>query len=278
MEYNIYLDVFFLRNFALNLLLLKSLQWLFWENCAVGRMILAAGVGSLCNCLWLMMIIWDGRRNPAVHTISIFTVQVCTALLMIRAAFPADRKKRAAIGAALCFLAFCAEGAMRYTSSTAGSLLVPLLAFLIGRERRRRRGEIRVILSFKGRQKEMQGFYDSGNRLAEPLTGKMVHIACYGEIRELLPDAYQKAAEEYFQTGILESTKVTKLQMYEFTFLSYHSIGKETGQLLGIRMDSAVFMTSAGKKTEEKAVIGLTEQKLFVRGQSRIIINGRLEI
>ena len=112
----------------------------------------------------------------------------------------------------------------------------------------------------------------------EPLTGKMVHIANYEDVAELLPECYRQEVEAYFETGILNSTKVTELQMYEFTFLSYHSIGKETGQLLGIRMDSAVFENHAGKKTEEKAVIGLTKQKLFVRGQGRIIMNGRLEL
>ena len=65
--------------------------------------------------------------------------------------------------------------------------------------------------------------------------------------------------------------------MYEFTFLSYHSIGKENGQLLGIRMDSAQFINQAGRKTEEKVVIALTKQRLFVKGQNRMIVNGRME-
>ena len=112
----------------------------------------------------------------------------------------------------------------------------------------------------------------------EPLTGKIVHIACYDQVKELLPKHYRQVVEQYFETEFFESTKVTELQMYEFTFLSYHSIGNETGQLLGIRMDSAHFKNEAGEKTEEKAVIGLADQKLFVRGHSRMIINGRLEL
>jgi stage II sporulation protein GA (sporulation sigma-E factor processing peptidase) len=178
----------------------------------------------------------------------------------------------------LIFIAMCMEGSIRWTGTFHGVWIVPLICRLIGRERQRKEQEMEVILSFKGREKRLMGFYDSGNRLAEPLTGKMVHIANYEDVAELLPECYRQEAEAYFETGILNSTKVTELQMYEFTFLSYHSIGNENGQLLGIRMDSADFISKAGKKTEEKVVIGLTKQRLFVRGQDRMIVNGRLEI
>ena len=114
--------------------------------------------------------------------------------------------------------------------------------------------------------------------LTEPLTGKMVHIVCYDKIKDLLPKEYRQVAEQYLETELFEDTKVTKLQMYEFTFLSYHSIGKENGQLLGIRMDSAEFETHAGKKTEEKVLIGLTKQRLFLKGRDRMIVNGRMEL
>ena len=136
---------------------------------------------------------------------------------------------------------------------------------------------IKAVLFFRGKAKELTGFLDTGNQLCEPLTGKKAHIVWYEDIKELLPEDYQQVAEEYFETGILNSTKVSELQMYEFTFLSYHSIGKENGQLLGIRMDSAQFINQAGRKTEEKVVIALTKQRLFVKGQNRMIVNGRME-
>lgn len=273
MEYNIYLDVFFLRNFALNLLILRSAAWIFRKNCSWKRLLLAAFAGSGMNCLWLIGIV-AGNCNDYFF----LCVQVTTAFTMAFLAFQKKGKELIMLTVSLVFLAFCTEGAVSWWGSFTGAVLVPVISFLIGKERKKQEQEIKVTLNFKGRQKEMKGFYDSGNLLTEPLTGKMVHIACYDEVRELLPQEYRLAAEHYFQTGFLESTKVMKLQMYEFTFLSYHSIGKETGQLLGIRMDSAVFENHAGKKTEEKAVIGLADQKLFVRGQGRIIINGRLEL
>ena len=144
-------------------------------------------------------------------------------------------------------------------------------------EREEQKLLIPVRLSFKGQEKVLTGLYDTGNDLTEPVFGKPVHIAEYEAVKELMPESYRAAAENYLKTGTLELTKVTKLQMYEFTFLSYHSIGNEKGQLLGIRMDSASFLGEAGEKTEDKVVIGLTAEKLSKRGRYQMIINRRLE-
>ena len=178
----------------------------------------------------------------------------------------------------LFFIAFGMDGIVSWFQFDAAVLLIPIICMMFGREKRRREQEIKVTLYFKGRKKELVGFYDSGNMLTEPLTGKMVHIVCYDKIKDLLPKEYRQVAEQYLETELFEDTKVTKLQMYEFTFLSYHSIGKENGQLLGIRMDSAEFETHAGKKTEEKVLIGLTKQRLFLKGRDRMIVNGRMEL
>lgn len=275
MEYNIYLDVFFLVNLIMNVLALKSLGWIVRKQCSWKKVILSAAIGAGANAAVLVFEI----ESPMLT--------VLTAAMMCRILWEKRReggwnkrmeKEDFIYPFFLLFLAFCMEGAVSWFRSYIGALFIPVLSYLLGKERKKQEQDMKVVLTFKGRQKELKGFYDSGNRLMEPMTGKMVHIACYEEIKELLPEEYRQAAEHYFATGFLESTKVTKLQMYEFTFLSYHSIGKETGQLLGIRMDSAEFSNSTGKKTEEKVVIGLAQQKLFVKGHDRMIINGRLEL
>lgn len=267
MEYNIYLDVFFLLNFVINGLVLQSAGWILHRKIPIKRLLMGAGIGAMLNVLTLFL----GLDKPGL----VFLI----AGIMSVFSFGKREGKDLILGSILLLLpAFCMEGAMRFTGSLYSILLVPFASFLIGRERKKREPEMMVTLHFHGRQITLPGFYDSGNGLTEPMTGRMVHVACYDDVKIILPKAYREMAEQYFQTGLLEDTKVTKLQMYEFTFLSYHSIGNETGQLLGIRMDRAVFENAVGQKTEEKAVIGLADQKLYVRGQSRIIVNGRLEL
>jgi stage II sporulation protein GA (sporulation sigma-E factor processing peptidase) len=155
------------------------------------------------------------------------------------------------------------------------------LFFFAERLREERKKEellLPVCLRWKGKEKHLMGLYDTGNQLVEPISGRPVHIAEYEEVRELMPESYQKAAKNYMETGTLDLTEVTRFQMYEFTFLSYRSIGQAKGQLLGIRMDSAVFFTRAGEKTEDKVVIGLSGQKLSGEGRYQMIINRRLGV
>ena len=266
MEYNINLDVFLLRNFIVNLLLLISCSFLLRTRRALKRLIFSAAVGSGCAVLMLFC------------KITVY-FSFGTVFIMILIAFGKEnRKSLAGKMCCLLILTFSAEGAIRFTHSGWSVSMVVLISYLLGKERRENPNCMDVVLHFKGKSKKLKGFFDTGNRLMEPVTGQMVHITAYEQVKNIFPKAYQEVIEHYFQTGILESTKVTKLQMYEFTFLSYHSIGKETGQLLGIRMDMAEIYNSAGKKTEEKAVIGLTEQKILLRNGCQIILNGRLEI
>lgn len=266
MEYNIYLDVYFIQNFIMNVFLLISCRALMKNGGTGKRILLAAALGSLGACLVLFIQITIPGRGILAGSM-VFVLY-------------GRQNRRSFLMSFLCIyiVSFAMEGAIRFSKSWVGVAMVVLICFLIGKERKEKLREITVILTFKGRTKRLKGFYDTGNRLMEPLTGRMVHIASYKAVKELLPEPYCEIVEDYFETGFLESTKVTKLQMYEFTFLSYHSIGKETGQLLGIRMDSAVYQGDAGEKTEEKAVIALTNQKLFVDDRCQLILNGRLEL
>lgn len=263
----IYLDVLFLRIFFMNLLCIISYGMLFSKTIKWKNVLLAVLAGTTGN----LVVFFFG--------VNVCGLSVLFAWLMCFFAYGKGKIKLEKEGPLfLIFIAMCMEGSIRWIGTFHGVWIVPLICRLIGREKQRKEQEMEVILSFKGRQKRLMGFYDSGNRLMEPLTGKMVHIANYEDVAELLPECYRQEVEAYFNTGVLNSTKVTELQMYEFTFLSYHSIGKENGQLLGIRMDSAQFIGCAGKKTEDRVIIGLTKQRLFVRGQDRIIVNGRMEL
>lgn len=274
MEVNIYLDVFFLLNFIMNVCLVYSCGTLLRCGRKYRFLILSALFGSGVACILLFLQMTANARWFTTVWIRFFTAGI-----MARIAYGKNAGKKIFVETiCLYFLAFALEGTIRFMHSMWGMLLMIVMSHVIGKEQKRRQNQMEVTLFFKGKGVSLKGFYDTGNRLAEPITGKMAHIASYDSVKEILPEPYRQVTESYFRTGLLENTKVTKLQMYEFTFLSYHSIGKETGELLGIRMDSAVFCNHAGKKTEEKAVIALTNQKKLMRDHCQIIINGRLEL
>ncbi|MDO4554326.1 MAG: sigma-E processing peptidase SpoIIGA [Lachnospiraceae bacterium] len=285
MEYNIYVDVYFFVNFIMNFILLTGCGRMYHIKALSKNCILAAAAGAFTACMVLLLQV-EGKG-----------IQLITAIGMGRIAYG---KERAGVylkrGLILFFTAFCLNGALNWLYETFGEVFLHygikgreaffyllfggIISILLGSLFRKEEQEqsliVPVLLTFKEKQKKLLGLYDTGNELTEPLFGRPVHIAQYEALKDLLPKEYQEAAEEYFQTNTLELTKVTKLQMYEFTFLSYHSIGNEKGQLLGIRMDSAIFFTKAGEKTEDKVVIGLTTEKLSQGGRYQMIINRRL--
>ena len=267
MKYDIYLDLYFLLNLLVNVSILFCYALAMNEKKRMKRCLMAAAAGAAVSC----GILFLPAGIPAAGFLPLLTLT----------AFYVERKARGEwmkTGGLLFFLAFCMEGAIRAAGVRKGIGLILFFSFLFGREKRKRREEILVTLFFHGKKLTLTGFLDTGNRLTEPLTKKPVHVASYDAVKSLLPEEYRQAAEHYFQTGILEDTKVSKMQMYEFTFLSYHSIGNETGQLLGIRMDSAVYQQGAERRTEEKAVIALADQEIFPGGHCRMIMNGRLEL
>ncbi|MCI5597281.1 MAG: sigma-E processing peptidase SpoIIGA [Lachnospiraceae bacterium] len=309
MEYNIYMDVFFFVNFTMNYVLLFCCKrWVrgisSWKTYSLG-----AAFGALIASLSLLFIpdqifFGDGEgigniKENGKIVFFLVLLRFLTAIWMGRIAYGKGKgKELVKRGGLLCLCAFALSGSISWIMENishglqifnlegktgfyllfSGSLGILSLFRLAQKEEGKRSCYLPIILTFKGKSKQLMGLYDTGNDLTEPVFGKPVHIAEYEAVKELMPEAYREIAENYFETNTLELTKVTKLQMYEFTFLSYHSIGKEKGQLLGIRMDSAVFITKAGEKTEEKAVIALTEETLSRRGHYQIIINRRLEV
>ena len=287
MEYNIYLDVFFFVNFTMNLLLLAGCGRILRVAPSLKRSFFGAAFGAAASAVVLL-----------------FGVEFVGCRLLIAAVMGRITYGKGKAGVAikrgliLFFGAFVFSGAVSWLSQISGKFLeakgiqgkeafwyliaggffsLTLFGMVRGEEEQM---ELLypVSLNFKGRKKELIGLYDTGNGLLEPISGRPVHIAEDEAVKDLMPKSYQEIVENYMDAGTLELTKVTKLQMYEFTFLSYHSIGNEKGQLLGIRMDSAVFTTKAGEKTEEKVVIGLSKEKLSGEGRYQIIINRRLEI
>lgn len=287
MEYNIYLDVFFFVNFTMNLLLLAGCGRILRMTPSLKSSLFGAAFGAAASAIVLLF------------GVEFVGCRLLIAAVMGRIAYGKEKAKiLIKRGLVLFFGAFVLSGAVSWLSQMSGKFLetkgiqgkeaflyliaggfLSLTLFgLIRGEEKQLELLYPVRLNFKGRKKEFMGLYDTGNRLSEPITGRPVHIAEYEAVKDLMPKSYQEIAENYMDTGTLELTKVTKLQMYEFTFLSYHSIGNEKGQLLGIRMDSAVFTTKAGEKTEEKVVIGLSKERLSGEGRYQIIINRRLEI
>ena len=126
MEYTIYFDIFFLNIFFMNSIVLKSMSWILGRKCSWIRLLLSALTGTLINCAAIFI------------KIQIPGLSFMTAVVMSLLGFGIQREgKDIVYPFFLMFLAFCVEGAITWSHSPTGALLVPLLSYLIGKERKR---------------------------------------------------------------------------------------------------------------------------------------------
>ena len=214
MEITLYLDVVFLVNFSVDFFLLLMLRRIL--KLKGRRMGLAAGsaAGAIFSALFLWLFLWleleQGAGEGLTGKLGLLFIQAAGILgggcLMLHLAFCLEHPKR--------FLQSLA-GLMLASALTAGLLewslglfrlsffsldFLTLLFFLTGcclmgeavlrvveEEKKQRECCYQVTLYCQGRKISAQGFLDTGNRLQDPISGRPVHVADSGLLKELNP-------------------------------------------------------------------------------------------
>lgn len=223
-----YLDVYWLVNFVMDLLVLGLSARLLklWPGCR--RLAAGAAAGSFWACLLALV--------PAVNTVLFWIIG---GGLMVFAAFdswPASWKPSgflrngaeffrrltavAGVSAAIGGVLAAAERTPRQWrlaalfSAAAGIWFggKAVLGFMQERAELQKQC-YQVILSYQGKQKQVEAFRDTGNRLYEPYGHQPVHV--------LSADACRDFCESVSQV----------------IYIPYRSVGKAYGLMPGIRMD-----------------------------------------
>ena len=190
MEYEFYLDLFFLWVFFLDLLALYLASCLGRMPVRVPGFLAAAAAGSVCNC-----------------GLAVFPVLPAAAELFLAAA---------GIGSLMCWMAFspgtpgellkadglllgaaCILGGSLFSlkeifwltdweslAAASGAAVMAGLFFKMAlREKERGRERFLVRLFYRGEQREFKALADSGNRLREPVSGKPVSVVYIGDLK-----------------------------------------------------------------------------------------------
>jgi stage II sporulation protein GA (sporulation sigma-E factor processing peptidase) len=106
----------------------------------------------------------------------------------------------------------------------------------------------RVRLIYNQKEVSCQALYDTGNALREPITGEQVHLAEY----EVIKDLWDKEAH----IG----------SMY---VIPYQSVGESHGVLYGIRVERLII----GEQILENPIIAIYKGKLSAMGSYSMILN-----
>ena len=106
-----------------------------------------------------------------------------------------------------------------------------------------------VTLYYRGKQKKVTAFLDTGNRLKEPVTKRPVHILTYDEGRKICE------------------------KVPSFIYIPFSSIGTKMGMLPGIFLDSMTVEKDGRSVVIEKPLVAIVRQPLSPDNAYQMLLN-----
>ncbi|MBQ6876373.1 MAG: sigma-E processing peptidase SpoIIGA [Lachnospiraceae bacterium] len=274
MQYTVYVDVLFLVNWVMDYVLL-------WAVCAVMglqrkkvRLGLAAALGAGWVCViavfslpylikegvtWLgisSLMIWIACRP---RKLSDFLNRICVLYLV---AFLAGGGLNLIYfhTSAGVYLKQVVLGIQKVNSSGVGVILGSIAMILtvtkmldtMEKQKKRRKNRYVAELYFGERRVLVDGFIDTGNRLKEPITGKIVHI---------------------LQEDVAASLMSAENKPMSF-LVPYHAVGTESGLLTAIRIDRMELVAEDESRTViMRPLFGLYQGKLSSNDEYQLILH-----
>lgn len=218
MYYELYVDSLFLLNFVMNLLLLLLVNQRTCRTATRGRLILGAALSSALYILPFLCAgpIWLRFGSSILLGIAVmvwipFPVRSFRALRQVIAYF---LKYSFLIGGCLLFLLQVFPGFSKLITKSFGIMGLGMILFLFLFYRREEREDVcRVVIKNGLVTVAVWGFWDTGNSLAEPISGTPVCVVD----EEVIAKLWKNEPEVY-------------------RVIPYHSIGN-TGYLKGFQIE-----------------------------------------
>lgn len=267
----LYLDVYFLVNFAMDILLLGMVKRLLKLPGERRRLVLAGGCGALWACALVCLPVFPGWLEAGITWVLGGGLMVF--LAFGRMGFPEFGKTvctlwlaSAAAGGVLTALGdhvrtgWYIAGGMIPARFSAISLLCWMAGIYFGicaciafvRERVRERDHLyEVTLSYRGKKKTVTAFYDTGNQLYEPYGHEPVHIITYDACRQLCEPVSQ------------------------VIYIPFRAVGTASGMIPGIRVDE-MEVAQGGKMVRryERPWLAVSKEPLSASHRYEMLLHG----
>ncbi len=248
-----YLDLLLFISTAVHYSLLRLTAKLFHRQASWWRLLTGAALGAPA----VLLLALPGARGLVVAAI------IAAPLVMLIAAFwPLRLPELLYYWGAFFLAAFAVAGAaaallnsppLRHYFATSGGVLL-LLGVCCGVEclctllrplseekkwQKLWRGELEI--AWRGKEKVVPAFVDTGNRLRDPFSGLPVIVVDYRSLEEILPPAiYRHLADERLEPwGALEKLTDPALARC-FTVIPCRGVGREREILLGLKPDCVI--------------------------------------
>lgn len=277
----IYIDVVFVTNFLMDLVLLRLTGMFLGIRAVWYRSLFGAFIGSISSCLILFIPIEN--RYPAVIVLHVLTAAAMTgAGCRIKSE---NMLARATV--TLYILAFICGGLWDVISGggnmSLGSFLVFTgasylsLALCVRGYRKwedKRETFCRVLLRAQGRTADIMGFYDTGNLLTDPLTNKPVSIVEEQAITALLPPGVLTGLKDMEETvGKYDDPLWESLHPH---FIVFSSVGGHGGTLPAVMLEEMCIYRGEQLIYVYHPVVAVSDTSFHPKGKYQIILNGKI--
>lgn len=252
MIYEVYIDVYFVENVLLDMLVLLSAALLLGKRPALWRLFLVSNLGGAGSVL----LLWIGFGYGAAYILSVLVLDMSMCLLLFSSA------RQLAVQViyfhGICFAytkigsCIAALGITQFERLAASALLVAAVLLLYSYRKRvegKRLYTVRIVEN--GKVLNFKALFDTGNSLKDPYTGKPVSIV--EENADILGWLHEKPQK--------------------YRIIPFKSIGRENGLLEGTEVDELIICGEDGQKVEKDAVIALYKGRLSGDGSFQVILN-----
>lgn len=261
MKYEIYLDVFWVTNFVMDMLVLALVRRCRKSRSSLARILLSSAIGATGSVLLFLNI----------HDAMIYQILVHFMVnpIMILIGFPVKNLRGLLKDFFMTYLMTLLLGGILSWAMTAldqwehfwiwalGGVGICMLFLHWMEEQKSEELSYELLLLTGERKLRLTGFLDTGNLLTDPVVKQPVHIIQEDVLREEL--LKERLAVRY---------------------IPFHSLGQEQG-LLPVVTLQAMYLRAAEEQGEvlplyiEKPVFGLAKEKLFQNKKYQVILNAK---
>lgn len=299
MEYQIYLDVIFLVNFLMDIILLFLISNIFHYPTHIKRLLFGAAAGAVGACIVSIIPFY-------LSAILYIILNGLTGILMIYITFqPHTLRMLVKQMISLYILTFLLGGIMNWlfhetkTGQLAKNILANSKALSLGIKsfiiittvsfiiiklcsdhiafmKKDKQNFMSVTLTFEENSVQTVGFLDTGNGLKDPMTGKPVIVGDYNVIKKGLKESYRTCIEEYRRTNQLNYEMIETKELCLLRWIPYQSVGKKNGMMIGVLCNECVIQDGKQEVNHEKIVVAFPEHDLSPRQEYFVILHPEL--
>lgn len=294
MRYTIYLDMVFLVDTCMDLLLLWFAGYACRREVVWWRYLL----GALAGGVGMVMGIWI--PFPWAWLAAVFHYGVVGLGMCLLTFCPQNIREVCRCYGALLLISFVFGGVLNwlYHSSmikrwvqncsfikenqlgalftfallSGGILLVLLTGF--SRYQRENRGYYKVTLRFDNDHRiEGVGYVDTGNFLQDPMTGRPVAVAEASWIYPVLPTNYRQLLADYIKGNRIPYEQITGDQFLRIRMIPYCTVGENRGEMLGIQCQSLELQEKDRLMVSRRVVIAVSRTPVAVGGRYQVLLH-----